>query len=50
MNGIDFVFGCPHLLHKYHKIKLNCGASNTDSPHWITKKKTTINPMNKKDN
>ena len=51
MNVSDFVFDCAHLLyHKYHKINPNFGASNIDSPDWITNKKTAINPMNKKDN
>ena len=39
-----------HLFYKYHKINPNFGASNIDSPDWITNKKTTINPMNKKGN
>ena len=39
-----------NLCYKYHKINPNFGASNIDSPDWITNKKTTINPMNKKDN
>ena len=49
MNGSDFVFDCAHLsYHKYHKINPNFGASNIDSSDWITNKKATINPMNKK--
>ena len=39
-----------NLYYKYHKINPNFGASNIDSPDWITNKKTAINPMNKKDN
>ena len=50
MNGSNFVFDCAHLWHyKYHKINPNCVASNIHSSDWITNKKTTINPMNKKD-
>ena len=39
-----------NLYYKYHKINPNFGASNIDPPDWITNEKTTINPMNKKDN
>ena len=39
-----------NLYYKYHKINPNFGASNIDSPDWITNKKRTINPRNKKDN
>ena len=39
-----------NLYYKYYKINPNFGASNIDSPDWITNKKTTRNPMNKKDN
>ena len=39
-----------NLYYKYHKINPNFGASNIDSPDWITNKKAAINPMNKKDN
>ena len=50
MRGSDFIFDCVHLLYyKLQKINLNRG-SYLDSPHWITSKKSTINPINKKDN
>ena len=39
-----------NLYCKYYKINPNFGASNIDSPDWITNKNTTRNPMNKKDN
>ena len=51
MQGSDFVFDCAHLLYyKYHKINLNCGASNTGFPNQLKNKKAIINPTNKKDN
>ena len=51
MGGSEFVFDYVQLLYnKCEKINLNHGGSYTDSPDWIKKKKTTINPINKKDN
>ena len=51
MKGSDFIFDCIHLVHyKCHKINLKCGGSCIDSPDWIKSKRTTINPINKKDN
>ena len=54
MKGSEFVFNYVHLLYfKCHEINLNRGGPNRDSPDWIKskkKKKTTINPINKKDN
>ena len=48
MKGSEFVFSYIHVLYyKCHKINLNCGGSNIDSPDWIKK---TINPSNKNDN
>ena len=45
-----FIFDYVHLLYdKGHKINLNCVGSYIDSPDWIKKKKTTINPINRKD-
>ena len=39
------------MLHfKCHKINPNPGGSYINSPDWIKNKKTTINPINKKDN
>ena len=50
MKGSEFVLDYVHLLyHKCHKINLNRGGSYEDSPEWIKNKKTTINPINKKD-
>ena len=50
MKGGEFVLDYVHLLyHKCHKINLNRGGSYEDSPEWIKNKKTTINPINKKD-
>ena len=38
------------LYYKCHKINLNRGGSNVDSPYWIKNKKAAINSINKKDN
>ena len=35
--------------YKCHKINPNCGRSHIDSSNWIRSKKTTINPINKRD-
>ena len=36
MKGSDFVFNYVHLLYyKCHKINLNHGGSDVDSPDWI---------------
>ena len=36
MKGISIFFDCIHLLHcKCHKLNLNGGGSNIDSPIWI---------------
>ena len=49
MKSSEFVFDYDHLLYyKCHKMNPNCGGSYTDSPE--KSKKTTINPINKKDN
>ena len=52
MRGRDFIFDCVHLLyHKCHKINFKGGQSKIDSPDWIKKKKSIINPIFlKKDN
>ena len=51
MKGSEFVFNYVHLLcYKCHKINLNCGGTNIDSPDWIQNNKATINPINEKDN
>ena len=50
MKASEFVFNYVQLLYdKCHKINLNCGGSYIDSTDWI-KRKTTINPINKKYN
>ena len=51
MRSSDFIFDCVHLLYyKCHKINPNCDGSNLNSPEWTKNKKTTINPIMKKDN
>ena len=51
MRASEFFFHYVCLLfYKRHKINLNHGGSYVDSPDWIKNKKTTINPINKKDN
>ena len=46
MRGRDFIFDCVHLLyHKCHKINFKGGQSKIDSPDWIKKKKSIINPI-----
>ena len=51
MKDSEFVFNYVHsLYYKCHKINPNCAGSYIYSPDWIKNKKTTINPINKKDN
>ena len=51
MKGSEFVFHYGQLLYyKCHKINFNYDGSYTDSPYWIKNKKSTINPINRKDN
>ena len=51
MKGSEFVFDYVQLLYyKCHKINPSRGESYIDSPDWIENKKTTINPINYKDN
>ena len=47
MSVFDYVHS---LYYKSHKINPNRGGSYIDSPDWIKKKTTTINPINKRDN
>ena len=48
MKGSESVFDSTDLLYyRLHKISLNRGGSNIDSPDWIKNKKVTINPQNK---
>ena len=50
MKEPDFVFDYVQLwYYKCYKINPNCGGSYIDSPDWIKNKKSTINPVNKKD-
>ena len=51
MKGSRFVFAYVHLLYyKCHKINPNRGGVYIDSPDLMKNKKSTINPINKKDN
>ena len=50
MRGSDFIFDSVQLLYyKCCKINSKRGGSYIDSPDWIKKKKTTINPKNTDD-
>ena len=43
--GSDFIFHSVQLVYyKYHKVNFKCAGSYIDSPYWIKKKKTKINP------
>ena len=43
--GSDFIFDSVQLVYyKYHKVNFKCAGSFIDSPYWIKKKKTKINP------
>ena len=47
MKGSDFEFdGVNFLYYDFNKISINRGGSYIDSPNWIKKKKSTINPKN----
>ena len=47
MGGHYFVFESVQLLYcKCHRINFKRGGSYHDSPDWIKKKKSTINPKN----
>ena len=37
------------MYYKCHKLYFKCGGSCIDSPDWIKKKKTTINPKDEDD-
>ena len=51
MKVSEFLFNCVLLLYyKCHKINPICGGSYIDSLNWIRNKKSTINPINKKNN
>ena len=50
MKGSEFVFdGVNVLYYDFNKISLNRGGSYIKSPAWLSSKKATINPQNKKD-
>ena len=38
------------MYYKCHKINFNGDGSYIDYPDWVKNRKTTINPINKKDN
>ena len=44
MTGSDFFFIQFNLCYKCHEVNVRHGGSYIDSPDWIKKKKTTINP------
>ena len=47
MRGSDFEFdGVNFLYYDFNKTSLNRGGSYIDSPKWLKKKKSTINPKN----
>ena len=48
-NELDFDY-VQLLCYKCHKTNFNCGRSYIDSPDQMKNKKTTINPINEKDN
>ena len=51
MKGIQFVFHYVQLLYyKCHKINPTRSVSFIDSLDWIKSKRSTVNPINKKDN
>ena len=50
MKGSDFTFDSVQLMYyKCHKVNFMRGGSYIDSPDWIKKKKTIINPKNTDD-
>ena len=50
MRASDFIFDSVKLMYyKCHKVNFKYGGSYINSPHWIKKKKTTINPKNEDD-
>ena len=47
MRGSDFIFDSVQLMYyKCHKVNSKRGGSYINSPDWVKKKKTTINPKN----
>ena len=50
MKGSKFVFdGVNALYYDLNNISLDRGGSQIKSPEWLSGKKATINPQNKKD-
>ena len=50
-NGSNYVLdGVDSTLAYFHTIVLRRGSSSTPSPKWVSHKKATINPKNRKDN
>ena len=50
MRGSDFIFESVQLMYyKCHKVNFKREVLYIDSPDWIKKKKTTINPKNTDD-
>ena len=50
MRGGDFIFDSVQLMYyKCHKVNFKRDGSYIDSPYWIQKKKTTIDPKNEDD-
>ena len=51
MKGSSYIFERIDLLEYHlHKISLNRGSSNIESPEWLHNKGVTINTKNNKDN
>ena len=51
MRGSEFAFdGVNALYYDLNKTSLNRGGSHMESQKWVSAKKATINPINKKDN
>ena len=47
MKGNDFIFNSVQLMYcKSHEVRFIRGGSCIDSPGWIKKKKSTLNPKN----
>ena len=50
MKGSDSIFDSVQLMYyKCNKVNIKHAGSYIDSPHWIKKKKPTINPKNTDD-
>ena len=50
MRGSNFSFDLVQLMYyKYHRVNFIRGGSYIDSPHWVKKKKATINLKNTDD-